>query len=210
VTQAQYANVMGHNPSVFVDDELPVEHLSWRDAAAFCDTLSNLPAEKKSGRRYRLPSEAEWEYCCRAGSTTLYHTGERLRPTQARYAFCNRGEPKQTAKVGSYPPNAWGLYDMHGNVWEWTNDWFSETYYTTTSAATDPTGPANGTHHTLRGGSASMLPSECHAGYRGEAPSDGPDIGAKYRIALYGDFGIRVVCEIVDGQQDAVLEEDDL
>jgi formylglycine-generating enzyme required for sulfatase activity len=207
VTQSEYVAVAGRNPSVFVGDDLPVEHVSWADAAAFCKALGELPAEREAGRRYRLPTEAEWEYCCRAGAATPYHTGRRLLPSQARYAFCNRGEPKQTVSVGSYPPNAWGLHDMHGNVWEWTNDWFSATYYGSTPRGIDPAGPARGTHHTLRGGSASMLPSECHAAFRGEARADGPDGKATdSRIAFYGDFGIRVVCEVAEKDRAAALE----
>ena len=208
VTQAQYVAVAGRNPSVFVGDDLPVEHVSWADAAAFCKALGELPAEREAGRRYRLPTEAEWEYCCRAGAATPYHTGRRLLPSQARYAFCSRGEPKQTAFVGSYPPNAWGLHDMHGNVWEWTNDWFSATYYGSTPRGIDPAGPARGTHHTLRGGSASMLPIECHAAFRGEAMGDEPDSKATdSRIAFYGDFGIRVVCEVAEKDRTAAMEK---
>ncbi len=208
VTQAQYLAVTGHNPSVFKGDNLPVEHVSWADAAAFCDALSQLPAEREAGRRYRLPTEAQWEYCCRAGTNTPYHTGKRLLPSQARYAFCERARPKHPAPVGSYPPNAWGLHDMHGNVWEWTNDWFSATYYGSMPQATDPTGPVNGIHHTLRGGSASVLPTECHAAIRGEALADQPDEKAMdSRFAFLGDFGFRVTCEISANKPAAVSEE---
>jgi formylglycine-generating enzyme required for sulfatase activity len=155
-----------------------------------------MPEEQAAGRRYRLPTEAEWEYACRAGSTTRFNTGETLGKDSARFALKSRTEPKSTKPVGSYPPNAWGLFDMHGNVWEWTNDWFSADYYSE-SPVEDPQGPSAGTHHTLRGGSASMRSHECRSAFRGEAETiDGPEIETGMRIAFYGDLGIRLVCEI--------------
>jgi formylglycine-generating enzyme required for sulfatase activity len=196
VTQGQFYQVTGENPSFFRGPELPVEHLTWKEAHRFCEVLSALPEEQAAGRRYRLPTEAEWEYVCRAGTTTPYNTGETLKEDQARFALTNRSVPKQTAPVGSYPPNAWGLYDMHGNVWEWTNDWFSADYFHE-SPVDDPQGPATGTHHTLRGGSASMEGHECRTAFRGEAAAlDGPDTATLSRIAFYGDLGVRVACEV--------------
>ena len=197
VTQAQFSRVMDRNPSQFRGDALPVEHLSWHDATAFCIALGDMPEERAAGRRYRLPTEAEWEYCCRAGTTTAFNTGSHLAFRQARFAVSPRGRPKPTAPIGTYPPNAWGLHDMHGNVWEWTGDWFSATYYKSSPRMIDPTGPATGTHHVLRGGSASVLAHECRSAARGEAPADTPDdSGGSSRYALYGDFGLRVVCDI--------------
>jgi formylglycine-generating enzyme required for sulfatase activity len=196
VTQFQYERVTGDNPSLFKGRDRPVEHLSWKDAARFCELLSAMPEEQAAGRRYRLPTEAEWEYACRAGSTTRFNTGETLGKDSARFALKSRTEPKSTKPVGSYPPNAWGLFDMHGNVWEWTNDWFSADYYSE-SPVEDPQGPSAGTHHTLRGGSASMRSHECRSAFRGEAETiDGPEIETGMRIAFYGDLGIRLVCEI--------------
>jgi formylglycine-generating enzyme required for sulfatase activity len=194
VTQLQYERVTGDNPSLFKGRDRPVEHLSWKDAARFCDLLSAMPEELAAGRRYRLPTEAEWEYACRAGSTTRFHTGETLGKEAARFALKNRSEPKSTKPVGSYPPNAWGLFDMHGNVWEWTNDWFSADYYRE-GPNDDPQGPPSGTHHTLRGGSASVMAKECGSAMRGESSVDGPANDLSNRFAFYGDFGIRVVCE---------------
>ena len=193
VTQRQYERVTGENPSHFKGNELPVEHLSWKEALRFCEMLSSLPAERQACRRYRLPTEAEWEFACRAGTTTPFNTGHTLKPDQARFSSTSRSSPRQTATVGSYQPNAWGIFDMHGNVWEWTADWFSADYFRE-SPVDDPQGPATGTHHTLRGGSASVNVQECRTTIRGESPTDGPD-GNGQRYPLYGDFGVRVVCE---------------
>ena len=165
VTQAEYEKVMGNNPSYFspkgagkasVKDmdtgQFPVEQVSWDDAVAFCKELSELPEEKKAGWVYRLPTEAEWEYACRAGTKTVFHYGDSLSSKQANF---NGGLPygggdkgpylERTAKVGSYAPNAFGLYDMHGNVWEWCQDWYDANYY-------DPPGPAQASHRVVRGG----------------------------------------------------------
>jgi sulfatase modifying factor 1 len=195
VTQSQYERVAKENPSFFKGPDLPVEHLTWKAARRFCKLLSALPEERAAGRRYRLPTEAEWEYACRAGTTTTFNTGDSLDLHQARFATMERTSPKPTAPVGSYPPNAWGLYDMHGNVWEWTADWFSAKYFKR-SRIDDPAGPARGTHHTLRGGSASVQVHECRSAIRGEAAAaDGPETESRAHYAFYGDFGIRVVCQ---------------
>lgn len=194
VTQSQYEKVVQKNPSFFKGPDLPVEHLTWKEAHRFCELLSALPAEVAAGRQYRLPTEAEWEYACRAGTITMFNTGETLELHQARFATMERSSPKPTAPVGSYPPNAWGLYDMHGNVWEWTADWFSSKYFKR-SPVDDPTGPKRGTHHTLRGGSASVQAHECRSSFRGEAAEDGPEDPPANRFSVLGDFGIRVVCQ---------------
>jgi formylglycine-generating enzyme required for sulfatase activity len=195
VTQSQYEEVTDENPSFFKGPDLPVEHLTWNEARRFCELLSNLPAERAAGRRYRLPTDAEWEYACRAGTNTTFNTGDTLELDKARFATIERLSPKPTAPVGTYPPNAWGLFDMHGNVWEWTNDWFSADY-PRESDVDDPQGPATGTHHTLRGGSASVEAHECRSDIRGEASEvDGPETETGSRVPFYGDFGIRVVCQ---------------
>jgi formylglycine-generating enzyme required for sulfatase activity len=121
LTQEQYQAVMGNNPSEFKGAKLPVEKVSWNDAVEFCKRLS-----KKTGKTYRLPSQAEWEYACRAGTKTPFYFGETITPDLVNY---NGNNPyasaakglyrKQTTDVGSFGPNAFGLYDMHGNVWEW-------------------------------------------------------------------------------------------
>jgi formylglycine-generating enzyme required for sulfatase activity len=194
VTQAQYELVMGPHRSFFEGRNLPVDHITWKEAHCFCRLLSVLPAEQQNGRRYRLPTEAEWEYACRAGTTTVYNTGDSLTSEQARFCDEEQSLPQPTAPVGSYSPNVWGLFDMHGNVWEWTADWFSPDYYRN-SPVDDPKGPPKGTHHTLRGGSASVLASECYSAVRGEASEDKPEMESMQRYAFIGDFGLRVVCE---------------
>jgi len=201
VTQSQFSTVMGFNPSLFRGADYPVEHVSWSDAHKFCQLLSDLPEEKQAGRVYRLPTEAEWEYACRAGTNTAFHYGTELRLDMARFSTCELPFARPTARAGCFPPNAWGLHDMHGNVWEWTNDWYDAGYYRQSPAA-DPQGPAVGTHHVLRGGSASVTASECRSACRGEAlgdapqPLGGPQVGDSFaRYSLYGDFGLRVVCD---------------
>jgi formylglycine-generating enzyme required for sulfatase activity len=155
VTQAQWQAVMGSNPSNFKNcDNCPVERVSWNDAQEFIKKLNAL----NDGFTYRLPSEAEWEYACRAGTTTAFSFGDSLSSTQANfngnypYGNAPKGEYKgKTTPVGNYQPNAFGLYDMHGNVWEWCQDWYDENYYKN-SPSTDPKGPSAGSFRVLRGG----------------------------------------------------------
>jgi formylglycine-generating enzyme required for sulfatase activity len=117
ITQAQYEAVMGENPSWFEGNpNNPVEGLSWNEAQAFCKKLSRV-----TGKQYRLPSEAEWEYACRAGTTTRYYFGDNANQLGDYAWFCDNSGSK-THPVGQKRPNGWGLYDMHGNVWEWCED----------------------------------------------------------------------------------------
>jgi formylglycine-generating enzyme required for sulfatase activity len=155
VTQAQWEAVMGkgNNPSCFTEDPNgPVEQVSWQDAQDFLQRLS----AKEGGQAYRLPTEAEWEYAARAGTTTAYSFGDdpRLLDKHGWYAE-NSGET--THPVGQLKPNAWGLYDMHGNVWEWVQDWYDSAYYQK-SPVDDPQGPEEGTGKVLRGGSWTYVP----------------------------------------------------
>ncbi|MFC1540278.1 formylglycine-generating enzyme family protein [Gemmatimonadota bacterium] len=141
VTQEQFRRVMGTNPSSFTGEEHPVEMVSWEDAQAFCRELSRL-----TGERYRLPTEAEWEYAARAGTRSMYYWGA---GDDHRYAVY---DTSGTAPVGSRRPNPWGLYDMSGNVWEWCADRYGEDYYRN-APELDPGGPDSGTFRVLRGGS---------------------------------------------------------
>ena len=119
VTQAQWQSIMGYNPSQFRGDRLPVERVSWIDVQVFIEKLSFL-----SKQTFKLPTEAEWEYACRAGTTTAFYTGDTLDHNQANFA----NQIGKTSQVGLYPANPWDLYDMIGNVWEWTGSEYDEHY----------------------------------------------------------------------------------
>lgn len=121
VTQSQYEQVVGRNPSRFKGANNPVENVSWDDAIEFCRLLSALPAEQAAGRKYRLPTEAEWEYACRAGTTTAYSFGDDVSQL-GKFAWFGGNSGKTTHVVGTKLSNPWGLFDMHGNAWEWCGD----------------------------------------------------------------------------------------
>jgi len=142
VTQAEYKAIMGTNPSWFKGDDRPVEQVSWNIAKEFCRQLS-----EKEGRTYRLLTEAEWEYCCRAGTTTKYYWGDKI---DGNYLWYYENSDRQTHPVGQKLPNAWGLYDMAGNVWEWCEDRYGSY---SPDEQTDPAGPSEGLFRVLRGGS---------------------------------------------------------
>jgi formylglycine-generating enzyme required for sulfatase activity len=145
VTQAQWEAVMGSNPSRFGGKpEHPVEGVSWDEVQQFLQRLN----ARRDGNIYRLPSEAQWEYACRAGSTGAYCFGDDEEQLGA-YAWYDDNSGGMTHPVGQKQPNAWGLYDMHGNVWEWVQDWHGP--YTAESV-TDPSGPTTGAHRVVRGG----------------------------------------------------------
>ncbi|MDY6804133.1 MAG: SUMF1/EgtB/PvdO family nonheme iron enzyme [Cyanobacteriota bacterium] len=168
VTQAQYQAVMGNNPSHFKGEKRPVESVSWHDAVEFCQKLS-----QKTGKTYRLPSEAEWEYACRAGTTTPFHFGETLTAELANYDASSTYASgpsgvyrQQTTDVGSFPPNAFGLYDMHGNVREWCQDVWHGDY---NGAPTDGSAWESGgdsSNRLLRGGSWDNNPKNCRCALR--------------------------------------------
>ena len=143
VTQEQWEGVMGNNPSSTEGAKLPVTDVSWEDCQEF---IKKLNASTKGVYRFRLPYEAEWEHACRAGTTTAYSFGANITPKDANYMDSKIGKP---VSVGSYKPNAFGLYDMHGNVWEWCEDWHGKYPF----AVTDPKGAATGERRVLRGGS---------------------------------------------------------
>jgi formylglycine-generating enzyme required for sulfatase activity len=154
VTQAQWEKMTGGNPSGFKGAGRPVEKVSWYDAVDFCEKLTEQEIEAgrlPAGMAYQLPTNAEWEYACRAGTTTAYSWGTAINSSHANYAYDGYGTGlQQTTDVGQYAANPWGFYDMHGNVSEWCADWYA-TY--SSGAVSDPVGPSSGSSRRTRGGS---------------------------------------------------------
>jgi formylglycine-generating enzyme required for sulfatase activity len=208
VTQKEYQELMGTNPSRFKGDNLPVVYVSWYDAIEYCNALSRkeglTPAYtidknrrdwnnnseyddlkwtvtwNRSANGYRLPTEAEWEYACRAGTTTAYNTGANINNNTGWYSD---NSSRSTQEVGRKPANAWGLYDMHGNVWEWCWDWFTDY---TSGTQTDPVGASSGSYRVRRGGSwynsARFVRSAC----RGYGTPSIRDIDLGFRLVRNG------------------------
>jgi len=162
ITQEQFQRVMGTNPSKFTGLRNPVEGVSWRDAVEFCRKLSALPQEKAAGHFYRLPTEAEWEFACRADTTTAYSFGDDDDQLQ-EYGWYAENSDSSTHPVGEKKPNPWGLYDMHGNVLEWCQDWYGDY---PSSSVTDPTGAASGSDRVFRGGSWMNFSDGCSSANR--------------------------------------------
>jgi uncharacterized protein (TIGR02996 family) len=193
VTQRQYRKLVSTNPAHFTSRrqgglDNPVENVSHIEATAFCARLSSVPAEKAAGRVYRLPTEAEWEWACRAGTTTRYHFGDTATWRNARMDV--KKAPKaerilRSVPVGRYPPNAWGLYDMHGNIWEWCQDWF-ERYTKSRKEQVDPAGPASASFRVIRGGSWNSYPRWCRSARRSNQFDDAND----------NDIGFRIACDV--------------
>ena len=145
VTQEQYKKITGKNPSFFKTAKHPVVNVSWNDAVSFCQALTK--KESKQGWKFVLPTEAQWEYACRAGSTTSYSWGDEINPKRANY----KGSGLEKAmRVGSYQANPWGFFDMHGNVWEWCRDWIGPY---PKGLTVDPVGAGSGSSRVYRGGS---------------------------------------------------------
>ncbi|MCY2991427.1 MAG: formylglycine-generating enzyme family protein, partial [Planctomycetota bacterium] len=182
VTQAQYQKVVGSNPSDFKGEFLPVENVSWDDAVTFCKRLSEVAEERAAGRTYRLPTEAEWEYACRAASTSKYSFGD-SETELGTYAWYDKNSGNTTHPVGAKQANAWGLYDMHGNVYEWCQDGYGPYAAGPTS---DPSGHGSATDRVLRGGSWVSDGGGCRSAYRA-----GDDPGALYRIGGFRVAGVR-------------------
>jgi uncharacterized protein (TIGR02996 family) len=180
VTQAQWQAVMGSNPSRFKGEHRPVENVSWDDCQKFCEELG-----KKTGKRYRLPSEAEWEYACRAGTTTEYHTGDGEEALK-RAGWCSYdgtwGSGKETKPVGKFERNAWGLFDMHGNVWEWCLD--DKREYTKEDYTDIIDRTTGGVARVLHGGSWYSSPSRCRAAYRYGNDPDFASVSIGLRVVL--------------------------
>ena len=173
VTNAQWKQVMGSVPSEpwwalgsvpshWRDDDRPVEKLMWAHAEEFCKKLSALPEERKAGRFYRLPTEAEWEYACRAGTDTTYSFGDDDSQL-GEYGWFEGNAGNETHPVGQKKPNAWGLYDMHGNVWEWCNDHYG---VYPEGGSTDPQGPSSSETRVMRGGCWGNAAVYCRSAYR--------------------------------------------
>ena len=209
VTQSEFATIMEgielHRRPAFPGDRNPAENVEWKNARYFCERLSEREEEKAAGRRYRLPTEAEWEYACRAGTKTAFHYGDELSSEQANFngnfpaGTAEKGAYlRKTAAVGSYPANAFGLHDMHGNVSEWCADFYDPDYYEN-SPEKDPLGPPLGVVATdfdnfgdknffmvVRGGCWLDEGRACRSAYRFKAMPN-----TQYKL-----IGFRVVCEV--------------
>jgi len=181
VTQEQYQAVTGADPSYFTSSGLtaPVEKVSWYDAVVFCDQLSLL-----AGRTVALPTEAQWEYACRAGSTTRFYYGDDLDYSLlGAYAWYSSNSGDQTHPVGEKAPNLWGLYDMHGNVWEWCSDWYDGNYYQYANN-TDPQGPQITNRRVMRGGSWTPSPGPCRSANRNRNYPDNRHYFLGFRVVV--------------------------
>jgi formylglycine-generating enzyme required for sulfatase activity len=192
VTQGQYQAVMGHNPSRFTSGngggpDHPVEGVRWAEAVAYCRQLT----EKLPRQPCRLPTEAEWEYACRAGTAAEFAFGDTLAATHAHFnALPSRGAEsldgaRGTKPAGVFPANNFGLHDVHGNVWEWCADWFDPDYYRA-APARNPVGPPNGRARVVRGGCWRSQATTCRAAYRNALD---PERANSFT-------GFRVVCEV--------------
>ncbi|MFN6146821.1 MAG: formylglycine-generating enzyme family protein [Planctomycetota bacterium] len=201
VTQTQFQAVMGSNQSYFQGSawanapQRPVERLNWLQAVAYCAALT--ASEQAAGRvpagyEYRLPTEAEWEYCCRAGTTTEFHVGPTLVCGQANFFFSYHGSGNcssgQTAVVGSYPPNAWGLCDLHGNVWEWCHDAWDGTANYPPGPVVDPV-VASGPSRVARGGSWIYDSRGCRSAFRFRSLPTYADFSFGCRVVLAPAIG---------------------
>ena len=189
VTQAEYQAVRGTNPSFHQGasypnaPQRPVERVTWNDAMAYCAALTATEAGAgriPAGYQYRLPTEAEWEYVCRAGTTTEWNTGASLVCVQAKFSACG---PGQTAVVGSYAANPWGLFDTHGNVWEWCLDWWDGSANYPSSAVSDPY-VSSGPLRVFRGGSWGGPADICRSAFRLYGSPGGTSYYFGFRVVL--------------------------
>jgi formylglycine-generating enzyme required for sulfatase activity len=181
VTQAQWMEVMGNNPSEFKGENNPVETVSWEDVQVFIQKLN----QKEGTDKYRLPTEAEWEYAARAGTAGPYYFGDN-ESDLGDYAWYKDNAGGASRPVGQKKPNPWGLFDMHGNIWEWAADWHGMDYYPN-SPEVDPPGPASydkdiGKFRVLRGGDWTTNAYGCRSWYR----------GSNLPGARFGNFGFRL------------------
>jgi uncharacterized protein (TIGR02996 family) len=198
VTQRQYLAVMGgSNPSTFDPGnggslDHPVDNVTWASAWRFCRWLNARPEERKLGHVYRLPTEAEWEHACRAGTRTPFWFGESISSWQANFdSRSPYGGPEEatyrgsTSRVGLFDANPFGLYDVHGNVWEWCQDWYASSY---AEGGKNPQGPVRGDHKVMRGGSWDSTGLGCRSGHRGMSvyPSRASTNGLRVAMTIEG------------------------
>ena len=189
VTQAQYKAVTDNNPSFFKGDNNPVEEVSWGEANWFCTKLNELTKSiRPADYRFDLPTEAQWEYACRAGTTTSLNSGKNITSHVSvgcsnldEVGWYSGNSDGKTHPVGLKKPNAWGIYDMHGNVWEWCSDWYGEY---PSGISTDPEGPVNGSIRVLRGDSWNSSPRLCRSAFRRTCTPGGEYYVLGFRIAL--------------------------
>lgn len=179
LTQNQFEQLMGVNPAYFKGQDHPVESVTWTEATEFCRRLSALPAEKTAGNLFRLPTEAEWEYACRAGTTTEFYFGDDENEME-EYGWYRSNSERKTHPVAQKKPNSWGIYDMHGNVSEWCLDFYGD--YPREST-TNPRGPLTGDKRNLRGGGWFFVPMFARSAHR----------DAYMETARYAGLGFRVV-----------------
>jgi sulfatase modifying factor 1 len=197
VTQEQYQKAMGDNPSRWKGEKNPVEQVRWSDAVRYCNKRSELEGLEPcydlttwvcrfEASGYRLPTEAEWEYACRAGTTTRYFFGDNATKL-GTYAWFDKNAGGRPRPVGQKQPNPWGLFDMNGNVWQWCNDFYKVDYYAG-SAKDDPRGPESGDKKVVRGGAWRFGAETCKAGYRYNESPGYADVCFGYDI-----YGFRCV-----------------
>lgn len=176
VTQAQWNAIMDSNPSRHRGAKLPVEDVSWNDCQRFLRKLS-----AKTGRQFVLPTEAQWEFACRAGTTTPWYFGDR-ETALPDHGWVGANAQGRTHPVGMKPPNPWGLHDLYGNVWEWVADWYANPY--PTGDAIDPAGPATGTARVLRGGAWGDDAWQARSAYRNSMGPDQGNPGSGFRCLM--------------------------
>jgi formylglycine-generating enzyme required for sulfatase activity len=184
VTVEQYSTVLNREVNDAQDGSQPEDRLSWHDAEAFCRKLSELEPEKMTGRNYRLPTEAEWESACRAGTQTAFFWGDDPQAAD-EYAWSLKNSGPLRKRVGSRKPNPWGLHDMNGSLWEWCSDWYGEL---PSEEQTDPQGPLSGEQRVVRGGALDSSAAYIRSASRAPAepsffrPNQGHDIG--FRVVM--------------------------